>query len=109
MNPWWKMGLAAAYTAFIITITWHAHGIYDRAQEAQRLKDEIEAHQKDQQAANDHAADLENDLAAQRHQNDILNQQKENALATGNPNDNCKLPADRLQILHSAIAGHPAR
>lgn len=105
MNPWWKISLIGAYTLLIASTAWHTHTIFDQAQQAKELVEEIAAHQKDQKTANAHATTLEQELAGLR-QKETQAQQRENTHEK--PAIHCPLSPDRLSAIHDAIAAnHP--
>ena len=111
MNPWWKIGLIAAFLAVYALGIWHLHTVFDEAKEAKELADEIAAHQKDQQAANDHAADLEKDLAKARQNVADSNQKMEAELAKHKTYTDCRVPDDGIRLRNQAAvrAYHPSR
>ncbi|MHC5537649.1 hypothetical protein ACYOEI_05395 [Singulisphaera rosea] len=100
MNPWVKVGIVGGWT-----ITSFAGGCYvttkfDEASQAKALRAQIEATQLAVQGANDHAADLEKELASEREKGFKINQKMEAAVANV---PDCPVPDRLVGVLNEAI------
>lgn len=80
---------------------WHIHSWYDGYKETKELQAEIAQHQKDQIEANQHASDLEKELAKERENSIALNSKLEDASAK--VTNNCPVPISLIRLRNNAI------
>lgn len=108
MSPCAEIGVIVAWTLVSFAGGCYVTSKFDEAGRAEALRAQVEADRQAVREANDHAADLERDLATERQKQSSINQQMEAALA--NVHD-CPVPDRFVRVLNDAItpAAHAAR
>ena len=108
MNAAWKFGIGLGWTILAFAAGCDVATKFDEAAQAKVLQTQIAANQQAIREANDHAAELERSLAAERLRESSINQQMEAALAHV---PDCPVPDDVVRVLNDAIADrdHTAR